>query len=166
MGSFNENGLLNPGFHEYKLNEIDKIFVEDFSKSQTRKEIYSGFLKWLKELLNICIPNEIWIDGSFVTDKINPNDVDLVYFIDVNDYSKNNEQINQLRELGIQNNCDTYIAFSPNSKLPAELNNDITNKRNYWRGQFGFDREDNPKGMIKITKQSLILFLKEEIKDV
>lgn len=66
----------------------------------------------------------------------------------------------------MQNNCDTYIAFSPNSILPQKLNNEFTNKRNYWRGQFGFDREDNPKGMIKITQQSLMLFLKEGIKDV
>ena len=166
MGVFNDKGLLSPGFSEYKLDEIEKIFVTEFSESQTRENIYSGFLIWLRYLLNICIPNEIWIDGSFATNKINPNDIDLVYFIEVTEYSQNATQIEQLRELGLQNNCDTYIAFSPNSILPQKLNNEFTNKRNYWRGQFGFDREDNPKGMIKITQQSLMLFLKEGIKDV
>ena len=41
----------------------------------------------------------------------------------------------------------------------------LVNNRNYWRGQFGFDREDNPKGMIKISKEYLSL-VKEGIKDV
>jgi len=166
MGLFNEKGLLDPGFHEYKFDEIDKIFVKDFSESQTREQIYKGFLMWTKELLNICMPNEIWIDGSFVTSKINPNDIDLVCFIEAIDYIQNKAKIDQLRMSGKQNYCDTYIAISPNPILPASENQNLINNRNYWRGQFGFDREDNPKGMIKITKQSLIIFLKEGIKDV
>lgn len=165
MDVFNDKGLLNPGFSEYKLEEVEKIFVKSCLESQTRKNIYNGFLIWLRQLLDICLPNEIWIDGSFATNKINPNDVDLVYFIEIEDYMKNKTNIDQLRQLGLQNNCDTYIAFSPNSLLPDELNVEFINKRNYWRGQFGFDREDNPKGIIKINKDSLILFLKEVIKD-
>lgn len=57
MGVFNDKGLLSPGFSEYKLEEIEKIFVTEFSESQTRENIYSGFLIWLRYLLNICIPN-------------------------------------------------------------------------------------------------------------
>ena len=53
MELFNEKGLLNPGFSEYKLEEIEKIFVKEFSESQTRSNIYNGFLIWLKHLLNI-----------------------------------------------------------------------------------------------------------------
>ena len=166
MELFNEKGLLRPGSSEYKLEEIEKIFVKEFSESQTRSNIYNGFLIWLKHLLNICIPNEIWLDGSFVTNKINPNDLDLVCFIEINDYVNNTTEINRLRQLGLQNHCDVYMAFSPNPLLPPKLIGEFTNKRNYWRGQFGFDREDNPKGRIKIKKQSLILFSKEEIKDV
>ena len=152
MELFNEKGLLNPGFSEYKLEEIEKIFVKELSESQTRSNIYNGF--------------EIWLDGSFVTNKINPNDLDLVCFIEINDYVNNTTEINRLRQLGLQNHCDVYMAFSPNPLLPPKLIGEFTNKRNYWRGQFGFDREDNPKGMIKIKKQSLILFSKEGIKDV
>lgn len=164
MGVFNEKGLLEPGFSEYKLSEIEKIFVEDFSESQTRKEIYMGFLRWLKQLIQICIPNEIWIDGSFATSKINPNDMDLVYFINVEDANKILPLGERIREIGLQNHCDSYLAFSPDSS--PEMKAELTNRRNYWRGQFGFDREDNPKGMIKMTRESLVLFLKEVIKDV
>lgn len=163
METFNEKGLLNPGFFEYKLDEIQTIFVDEFKESQTRKRNFEGFNYWLAELLNICVPNEIWIDGSFVTNKINPNDIDIVAFIEYQDYCENVERINSLKKIGNNNFCDTYIAFSPNDTNP--YNSKFINNRNYWRGQFGFDREDNPKGMIKISKEYLSL-VKEGIKDV
>ncbi len=163
METFNEKGLLNPGFFEYKLDKIQTIFVDEFIESQTRKRNFEGFNHWLAELLNICIPNEIWIDGSFVTNKINPNDIDIVAFVDYQDYLNNKESLNSLRRIGRENFCDTYIAVSPNEIIPGNF--ELINNRNYWRGQFGFDREDNPKGMIKMSKEYLGL-VKEGIKDV
>ena len=73
MGVFNDKGLLSPGFSEYKLEEIEKIFVTEFSESQTRENIYSGFLIWLRYLLNICIPNEIWIDVYQIVEFLKKN---------------------------------------------------------------------------------------------
>lgn len=166
MDIFNNKGLLNPGFCEYKLEEIEKIFVTDFLESQTRKEIYKGFLVWLKSLLNTCVPDEIWIDGSFATTKINPNDIDLICFINFNDFLEKKLEIQQLRQIGLENKCDTYIGISPKSVVDEKLKNEFTNNRNYWRGQFGFDREDNPKGMIKINIKSLEFLLREGIEDV
>jgi hypothetical protein len=36
--------------------------------------------------------------------------------------------------------CDVYFAPSDDSAL-----------RSYWRGWFGFDRDENPKGLARIT---------------
>ena len=50
-----------------------------------------------------------------------------------------------------------WYAKSPeNERLlkPADYNQ-IINQRNYWRGQFGFDREDRPKGIIRIDCKSI-----------
>ena len=163
MTTFNEKGLLNPGFFEYKLNEIQTIFVDEFKESQTRKRNFNGFYSWLSELLNICIPNEIWIDGSFVTNKTNPNDIDIVAFLEYQDYVGIFERVDCLKKLGKENFCDIYISISPNDMISGNWK--LINNRNYWRGQFGFDREDNPKGMIKMSKEYLSL-VKEGIKDV
>ena len=48
MMVFNKKGLLNPGFYEYKLDEFEKIFVNGFNESQSRKAIFNGFTKWRK----------------------------------------------------------------------------------------------------------------------
>ena len=44
-----------------------------------------------------------------------------------------------------ENKC----AYSPQDYLQ------IVNTRNYWRGQFGFDREDRPKGIIRLNCKSI-----------
>ena len=160
MKVFNENGVLPPGFFEYKLEEIEKIFVNDFTESQTREKIFNGFKIWIKELLKVVIPEEIWLDGSFTTSKVNPNDIDIIVF---NNYQDANKDFNILQKLGHENFCDTYYAIEPNDELP--YNQDLINFRNYWRGQFGFDRQDIPKGMIKISKEEIIR-IREVIRDV
>lgn len=161
---FNEKGLLNPGFFEYKLNEFEKIFVNDFYESQSRKVIFKGFIKWLKQLLTFCYPDEIWIDGSFVTSKINPNDIDVVVFVDLMVLYNNKIELEEMRNFGEENFCDTYIAFSPNEIYPGNVK--LINHRNYWKGQFGFDREDNPKGIVKISNDDLESLVKEVVEDV
>lgn len=160
MSIFNENGVLPPGFYEYKLEEIEKIFVNEISESQTREKIFNGFKIWLRELLNLVIPEEIWLDGSFTTNKINPNDIDIIVF---NHYKDASKDFNILQKIGHENFCDTYYAIEPNEEISQ--NQLLINYRNYWRGQFGFDRQDIPKGMIKISKDE-IWRTKEVIKNV
>ena len=83
---FNYAGYLTPvgkntmGLENFRLN-----FVEAFAESRTRPEIFAGYLKYLddlKEILGSTSGLIQWIDGSFVTDKLNPADIDLVSFVD------------------------------------------------------------------------------------
>ena len=152
MDCFNENGVLPPGFCEYKLEEVEEYFVKDFKDSQTREMIFDGFKKWLKELYKVAVPEEMWVDGSFATSKINPNDIDVVVFLNYKNFSS--ELNGFLSQIGRENYCDTYYAIEPNDEL-GEENGFVINHRNYWRGQFGFDRQDLPKGMIRFNKEEL-----------
>lgn len=58
---------------------------------------------------------------------------------------------------------DIYFAYATSPENQRLLSNDyqqVVNQRNYWRGQFGFDRADNPKGIVKINCQSLSDYIK------
>lgn len=62
---------------------IENLFVRQFPDSLTRIPILTALRTYLDELrLALNIPFDIWIDGSFVTTKPNPNDVDFVIFVD------------------------------------------------------------------------------------
>jgi hypothetical protein len=59
-----------------------------------------------------------------------------------------------------------YIACAANEKSkqilsPADYNA-VVNNRNYWRGQFGFDRQDNPKVIIKLDCASLKNYISDK----
>jgi hypothetical protein len=63
-------------------DEVQRHFVDSFTESKTRADLYT---KWLehREALTAIIPiQHQWVDGSYVTAAVNPRDVDVVTFID------------------------------------------------------------------------------------
>lgn len=81
---FNQTGLLVPDNGIISdLSELRDEFVVNIP-SIRRSDIFTKFLKYNEDLKNVCGLTELkqWIDGSFVTKKVNPGDIDLVTFID------------------------------------------------------------------------------------
>jgi len=69
---FNKAGELPPGEHETSVSRVRKRFG---SSSAQRKELMQG-LEDAAENLRGAGVKKIWINGSFVTNKKEPNDVD------------------------------------------------------------------------------------------
>lgn len=99
MIEFDENGFLKPyDLIETDLATIEKIFVDSVPLSSTRKAIFESYLSYNEELRKIIPTGFIqWIDGSFTTKKVNPNDIDIVTFVDFEVYNANEKQIDELR---------------------------------------------------------------------
>lgn len=153
---FNSRGVLEAGFHPCTLNDLEVNFVIKFSTSNTRRDILIGYTNFVNKLKQYGIKCEQWIDGSFVTSKIDPNDIDLVCIIDkdILDILPNSAK----QELGEMFNppiakakykCDAYLLIKVPDTDPYYDSNYIP-FRAYWRGQFGFDRSEQPKGMLRI----------------
>lgn len=70
--ALNKRGELPPGEHEATMEEVEMRF--GVSNGQ-RKKLMRG-LKAACENFWIARVNAIWIDGSFITDKYAPNDID------------------------------------------------------------------------------------------
>lgn len=71
---FTDEGLLPPGVHETDLKELK----ETMGWSRKRRELLEG-LEEVLELMASCGVVRVYLDGSFVTDKDRPNDVDGCY---------------------------------------------------------------------------------------
>lgn len=139
--------LLLPGLHDVTEAELDNHFLSSFSTSATRPKLISGLRDFISALRRVGVPCELWIDGSFSTHKVDPNDVDLVVFASKQDVDKLDpakrqffaglfDRINSRRKFG----CDVLFSVAE----------DI-NSRSYWRGWYGFDRQERPKGIAKLT---------------
>ena len=72
--AFNENGYLPVGIHPATMDEINRRFGS--SSEIRRAEVQS--LEWLVPLCRGAGIIRLVINGSFVTDVIEPNDVDCI----------------------------------------------------------------------------------------
>lgn len=146
--------LLESGRHELELHELKKICVDDFPLSNSRLVIMEGLEKVIDKLRTNDIQGEVWINGSFVTKKINPNDVDLVLRVSAQFLDNANPEQRNIVDWLSSNlktafHCDSYVF----SEWPVNHKNYLIGKRmnDYWTKLFGFSRGGNPKGIVVIS---------------
>lgn len=138
--------LLEPGLHDFELKEIGNHFLKDFPASKTRKLLIDGLNTYIGHLSSIGAPVELWIDGSFTTNKENPNDIDLVIFSPASVLNVLPDDKKQLFQaltdrVSIKANFGCDVLFCPTEDQ---------NMRSYWRGWYGFDRNERPKGIARV----------------
>ncbi len=73
----------------------------------------------MKRVMDSGLTGEVWINGSFMTAKLDPNDCDTVFFVpSYFGYRGNTKQTEILgwlrKDLQGQYLCDTYISFGVN----------------------------------------------------
>ena len=69
-------GCLPEGIHSMTWIDVHKVF--NFSKR--REQLLVGMGR-IMEILKICGCDYLYLDGSFVTNKLNPNDIDAFFSI-------------------------------------------------------------------------------------
>ena len=72
-----EEGLLPTGIHDCSVIEVKDRFGK-FQKSDQRCQLFSRLESFIEEVRKTKLIVEVIIDGSFVTSKDEPGDVDLV----------------------------------------------------------------------------------------
>ena len=151
---FDENGNLPNGIINSSLQEFKDHFIINFKESSTRPVIFKGYLRYCDKLVSLNIATKQWINGSFITDKVNPNDIDFVTHIDALKVDENSEIQTKILEIcnPVETKkeflCDVYFILLYPQHIP-ELYQHTINRINYWRKWFGHDRKMNPKGIIE-----------------
>jgi hypothetical protein len=104
-----------------------------------------------KKLADGGIVGELWLNGSFLTQKIDPADVDLVLRISLDFCDKATEAQSELlnwlvnEDLKRLHHCDSYLWVEFPAGHPLYWEGEW--KRSYWIRQFGFSRAQEMKGM-------------------
>lgn len=71
---FNDSGFLPPGVHHATLAEVE----ERFGRQSELRRVQIESIRWMVDLATRAGAQRIVLNGSFVTDIIEPNDVDCV----------------------------------------------------------------------------------------
>lgn len=67
-----------------KVSEMKKYLVDLVPTSSTRRDNYAKYRKYSNDLKKVLGLKEIkqWVNGSFVTKKLNPKDIDFLTLVD------------------------------------------------------------------------------------
>jgi hypothetical protein len=127
---FDEFGCLPPGIHPATLNEIESRFGQ---LSELRR-VQMESVRWMVDLALRAGAERIVLNGSFVTDIMEPNDVDCVLLIGRGFPA----------EAAAGTEFDAGLPFME-MKLVGQADFD-----EYVNVTFGSDRMGIPKGMIEV----------------
>ena len=75
--NLNEQGLLPPGIYDCSVEEIGERFGT-FQSTDHRPRLYEKLQAFLQQVRSINLANAVILNGSFVTGKADPNDIDLI----------------------------------------------------------------------------------------
>lgn len=145
--------LLEPGLHVLDIDQLRALCVDRFPESTTRAEIIEGFMEVLLMIESSGLRGELWINGSYVTGKLNPQDIDFTFWHPPTQASASPVQVALMRDLSQRHTfsryrCDHYVA--PEYPEGHILRRITVEQQRYWKKQWGFDRNKAAKGFVAL----------------
>lgn len=142
--------LLEGGLHVLTWAQLRELCVERFSTSLSRRYIMEGLEEVVRRLQTAGVMGEVWVNGSFLTEKVDPKDVDYLIRVSADAYDSNATVRAAVDwatsdELVASRCCDGYkwIEYPAGHPLFSESEE----SRVYWTGFFGTSRGGQAKGI-------------------
>ena len=134
------------------LMEIRALCVTPFTLS-TRRELIMRSLEAMCTTLSIALVKaDVWVDGSFLTQKIEPDDVDVLVVLPsgVNGTPEQRAAIKRVddQDFAFPIKCDSYTTIEYPRGHKKYWFGEYA--RAYWLRQFGFARTNAMKGIAVI----------------
>ncbi len=155
MLQFDEKGHLMPyEIIELTLSEFETSFVDGLDDRTHRRGLFQKYLSFLEDLkVSLGVPFYQWVDGSFVTTKVFPGDIDLVIFLDYDWLVKKMGVILDYKNHSHEKyKVDAH--FAPFANRRHRFYSNTLKMEADWRHTYGTSRPENgirhPKGIVKI----------------
>ena len=128
--AFNDDGYLPSGVHAARLEEI----AERFGEGSELRRVEMESVRWLVELARRAGVVRLILNGSFTSDRLEPNDVDCVLLVGA-DYPSDRAAAEEL---------EAGLPFIDMMRVRAEQFDLLVDKI------FATDRDNVAKGMIEV----------------
>lgn len=146
--------IWEPGLHDISMDTLSEMCVLAFPGNERRKWLYDRLSVYLDQLAKVGVRFEVWVDGSFITSKEIPSDIDIVLWCngrEVDSLPPESQDIlislvGQRHIVKLRYGLDVYIETLDTST------SDGVNARGYWRGMYCFVKEtEAPKGVPRLA---------------
>jgi len=148
--------LFARGFYDVSFADIGRclrpLLVDSFPAPEHRKKMWGKLCRLFEVINSVSFITEVWLDGSFVCKKAEPNDVDMVVIFGNPDRCRYSQQekltflrLHNKAEMLPQYSCDMFFVSEEDSK-----------EQEYWKNEFGYIRPVGteqtkiPKGIVRI----------------
>jgi hypothetical protein len=142
------------------LDHLEELCVMPFTLSTTRKPIMAGLREVLARITGAGISCTVWLNGSFLTERIDPGDVDLVVLYPPRFYDKGTDAQREVIDwlVGRDNlpktqfHCDTHA--EPIYPEGTPMHHMVEGALAYWRQIYGHEiATGKPKGIAVVEVQ-------------
>lgn len=142
--------LLPPGIHVVTLAELQAIAVTPFLADARRTLLFASFKQWLQKLQSLHVHAILWIDGSFLTSKHGPDDIDCIMWNPSTSVDLTDDQWLELRELTDRDTVQ--LRFDLDFYMEDPNPSQSLHRQAYFKGLFGFQHDGKtPKGFVELT---------------
>lgn len=142
--------LLPPGIHIVTLAELQAIAVTPFVADARRALLFASFKQWLQKLQSLHVHAILWIDGSFLTSKYGPNDIDCILWHPSTSVDLTDDQWLEVRELTDRDTVKLRFGLDFYMEDPHPARS--LHRHAYFKGLFGFQHDGKtPKGFVELT---------------
>lgn len=148
MSEGDRAALLPPGLHDVAgWDEVERLCVRSFPVGGRRARLLRDLRDFCGYLAIFGLPFEVWIDGSFLTRKEKPNDVDVVVQVDRDGFGRLPvpqqsvwaDVFLDAPSTRARWQVDAYMFFSGDSTRAA-----------YWRRWFSHTWDGKEKGILRL----------------
>ncbi|MBW5437444.1 hypothetical protein FXB41_22610 [Bradyrhizobium canariense] len=142
--------LLPPGRHVIGLDEFKALAVARFSTSVRRPLMFTELERLVADLIALNLTCELWVDGSFLTEKPEPDDIDLTFAAWAQSFDLVHPAVQQvvINSLNGGNKYSpllhTFICFRFLREDPRRA----ADKTDYWTEKWGVGWDDHLKGYV------------------
>jgi hypothetical protein len=151
------HSALPPGRHAATVEEVEAALVEGFPGSTRRRPLFERWIAVREAIRRVTAVDSDWLDGSYVTKKSEPDDIDMLTICDAAAIDGLDEPSRALlsglvareisRELHL---CHSFLLVVYPEGHPAHAVYQAS--RQYWEDLFGHDRAGDPKGFLEIAE--------------
>lgn len=148
---FDEQGYLKPATpHLVDFVELLQNYFDIFPNTDKRLSLLNNWITYNRDFQNeIFLYYEQWINGSFVTLKESPKDIDIVTFLDYRVFEYKEKSLDRFWSFSLEDEgIDAYIVKA--YPVGHALFNNYLGVRDLWLERFQRDRNGNSKGFLKI----------------
>lgn len=144
---------------ELSLEEFQSFFVENFEgQNEIRSEIFENYQSYMEDFAEQISEDFIqWIDGSYISTKTTPRDIDFVMLIDYETFERHEGLIeNRFRRHKAKQKYGKVDAYTVKMYPQSHERYFVTEyDLVYWRGLFSETKRNRakkkfPKGFIEI----------------